>query len=565
MGRLDAVAGDRYRTDTEDATDDYIAGRAPTRPCIMIARTGLPERAALRALQFGAIAVVLAAAPYKAFDLDRFFVPKELVLHATALAAAVLCLLRARRLALGRVDQLLALFLIVGALSALFATNWWLAGRAVAVSLSGAACFWSARAVARAGLARPLLAALALAGIIGAVTALLQAYGVRTEYVSLNRAPGGTFGNRNFMAHLCVITMPALVLVATTAPTRRAYGWWAGGLALVAGALILSRSRAAWLALIVGAVVLLPLVLVALGRGRGTLRLGRLFALPLAAALGGGVALVLPNTLDWRSDSPYMDTARSVVNYKEGSGAGRLVQYGNSLRMSLRHPLLGVGPGNWAVIYPRFAARDDPSLADDGTTSNPWPSSDWMTFVSERGVASFVLLGLAMLALIADGLRAVREGRTPEERLTACALLGTLAILVVVGTFDAVLLLPVPALVAWTLLGALSPPTRERTAVTLGVGRRVLAIAVVAGLGSVAILRSASQLSAMSIFSTTSRVTRLEDASAADPGSYRIHVRLAEGYLRRGSCKRAIAHAGAARALYPNAPQPRRILAACGR
>ena len=530
----------------------------------MTVRPGLPERMALRVLQVGAIAVVLAAAPYKAFDLDRFFVPKELILHATALVATVLCLLRARRIGLGRVDQLLGLFLVLGVLSALFATNWWLAGRAVAVSLSGAACFWSARAVSRAGLTRPLLAALALAGIVGAVTALLQAYGVRTEYVSLNRAPGGTFGNRNFMAHLSVITLPTLVLVATTAPTRRAFYWWAAGLALVAGALILSRSRAAWLALSVGAVVLLPLVALALRRGRGSLRLGRLLALPLAAAAGAGVALVMPNTLDWRSDSPYMDTAKSVVNYKEGSGAGRLVQYGNSLRMSVRHPLLGVGPGNWAVDYPRFAAKDDPSLSDDGMTSNPWPSSDWMTFVSERGLASFVLLGLAMIALLADGLRAVREGRTPEERLTACTLLGTLAILVVVGTFDAVLLLPVPALVAWTLLGALAAPTRERKVVQLSLPLRALAIAAVIAVGGLAVARSASQLSAMSIFSATSRVTQLEEASALDPGSYRIHVRLAEAYAQRGSCRRVLAHANAAHELFPNAPQPKRLRAACG-
>jgi O-antigen ligase len=531
----------------------------------MTVRSALPERAALRVLQFGALAVVLAAAPYKAFDLDRFFVPKELVLHATALAATLLCLMRARRLGLGRVDQLLALFLVVGVLSAVFATNWWLAGRAVAVSLSGAACFWSARAVSRAGLGRPLVAALALAGIVGAITALLQAYGVRTEYVSLNRAPGGTFGNRNFMAHLSVITMPALVLVATMAATRRAFAWWAGGLALVAGALILSRSRAAWLALIVGAVVLLPLAVYALRRGRGTLRLGRLFALPLAAAVGAAAALVLPNTLDWNSESPYMDTAKSVVNYREGSGRGRLVQYGNSLRMSLRHPLLGVGPGNWAVVYPKFADRDDPSLSDDGMTSNPWPSSDWMTFISERGVASFVLLGLAMLALLTDGLRAVRDGPTPEERLTASVLIGTLAILIVVGTFDAVLLLPVPALAAWTLLGALSPPTRERKAFVLSLPKRALVLVAVAAAGGLAIVRSATQLSAMSVFSTTSRVAQLERAAALDPGSYRIRVRLAEAYARRGRCKGVIAHASAARALFPSAPRPRRLLDNCGR
>ena len=37
------------------------------------------DRVALLLVQAGAIAVVLASLPYKAFDLDRYFVPKELV------------------------------------------------------------------------------------------------------------------------------------------------------------------------------------------------------------------------------------------------------------------------------------------------------------------------------------------------------------------------------------------------------------------------------------------------------------------------------------------------------
>ena len=531
----------------------------------MTSRASLADRAALRILQFGAVAVVLAAAPYKTFDLDRFFVPKELVLHVVALAATLLCLVQARRLALGRADQLIGLFLAVSIVSALFATNWWVAGRAVAISLSSAAVFWSARAVARAGLARPLLAALAIAAVVGAVTALLQAYGVRTEYVSLNRAPGGTFGNRNFMAHVCVIAFPTLMLVATTAGTRKAFGWWAAAFALVAGSLILSRSRAAWLALIVAAVVLVPLVVLALLRGRSGLRFGRLLVLPVAAAIGAALALVLPNTLDWNSDSPYLDTAKSVVNYKEGSGHGRLVQYGNSLRMSIRHPLLGVGPGNWAVVYPKFASDNDPSLSDDGTTSNPWPSSDWMTFVSERGAAAALLLGLALVALIADGWRALRSASSPEDRLAACALVGTIAAVLVVGMFDAVLLLPPPALITWAALGALAPVPRERAVIDLGLGRRALFVFLVAAVGALAVWRSASQLMAMSIFSTSTRTNRLEHASTLDPGNYRIHLRLAESYLRRGSCSRARSHAAEAHDLFPSAPAPRRVLSRCGR
>ena len=522
------------------------------------------RRVALRVLQAGAFAVILAAAPYKTFDLDRFFVPKELVLGVTALVATLLCLGRARRVSMTRADQLLALWLLLGVVSAVFATNWWLAGRAVAISLGGAACFWCARAVARAGHSRALVAALALAGVAGAATALLQAYGVTTDFVSLNRAPGGTFGNRNFMAHLCVITLPALLFSGLRAPTREALARWCGGIAIVAGALILSRSRAAWLALVVGMLVLAVAGVVALRRRDGTLKPGRLLLLLVAAIGGAGVALVIPNTLDWKSDSPYADTAQGLVNYKGGSGHGRLIQYGNSLRMTLHHPLLGVGPGNWPVDYPRFASENDPSLGREGMTSNPWPSSDWVTFLSERGPLALGLIALAVLAWLTDGYRGLRGGADTESRFSSAVLLATIVVLLVVGAFDAVLLLPVPALVGWSLLGALAAPSRERAGLELTVPRRIMAALVVAAVGGMIVLRSGAQLMAMSIYATSTRATALERASAVDPGSYRIHVRLAQLYLGRGDCRRSKVHAAAARAQFPSSPAARRLLSSCG-
>ena len=59
-------------------------------------RTAAPragsDRLALRTLQFGAVAVPLAVTSYKVFELDRFFLPKELVVHLCAAICAVLCL-----------------------------------------------------------------------------------------------------------------------------------------------------------------------------------------------------------------------------------------------------------------------------------------------------------------------------------------------------------------------------------------------------------------------------------------------------------------------------------------
>ena len=283
----------------------------------------------------------------------------------------------------------------------------------------------------------------------------------------------------------------------------------------------------------------------------------------MIAAAGGGLALVAPNTLNWKSDSPYLETARSVVNYREGSGRGRLVQYRNSARMTLHYPVFGVGPGNWAVVYPRFASRGDPSLASDGMTANPWPSSDWITFLSERGPVGFALLALAMVALLVDAVRVLRSDGDPERALAAWALLGTVAVLLVVSAFDAVLLLPAPALVSWALLGALSPPSRPRVVAELPTPRRAAAMLLVTILGGLAILRSGRQVAAMSVFEASTRAGRMERAAELDPGSYRIRMRLADGYARRGSCRNVRTHAEAARALFPNAAAPKRLLAAC--
>src|SRR3954470_14007566 len=268
-------------------------------------------------LQLGVILAVIVALPYKLFELDRYFVPKELVLHIVALIIAVLLLARRRSLSFDVADGLLAIFLLWSAASALFATNYWLAQRALGVSISGAIVFWGARSVARHGSYRPILVAAAIATVCAAAFCLAQAYGLDTEYFSTNRAPGGTFGNRNFVAHICVIGLPSLVWATTTA--RRPVGAFLGsvGAALVGAALVLSRSRAAWLAVAASIVVLLVPMIASRKYWRGGLVGGRFARLSLAAVIGGMVAVVLPNTLNWNSDSPYLDSARGMVDYKK--------------------------------------------------------------------------------------------------------------------------------------------------------------------------------------------------------------------------------------------------------
>jgi hypothetical protein len=531
--------------------------RAPDAPTAIILATAV--------IQAAAFAVVLAALPYPVFQLDRYTYPKELVLCAAALAASLLCLGAARRLSIGLVDLLLAGYLALSAASALLAVNRWLAWRAFGVSLAGVALFWCGRAIARAGLRRALLVGLAAAVVLGALTGLLQAYGlVTTDLASLTRAPGGTFGNRNFMAHLVALGLPVLLCTALPARTRAGFTLGAAGVALCAAALVLSRSRAAWLGAGVSAAFLLVEGLWAGGLWQEGLLRRRVLRLAGVAATGLVLALALPNRLNWRSDSPYLESLTGIANYREGSGRGRLIQYGNTLTMAAQHPILGVGPGNWPVHYPRFMSPGDPSFdGDDFIPTNPWPSSDWAAVLSERGFPALVLLAAAGGLMALGGWARVRRGTGKAPALPDLALVATLLAAAVVGAFDAVLLLPPPALFAWTAVGALAASARPVREVPLSrrARRRLLVAVAVVGLGFV--WRSAAQTIAMGVFDPRDR-RAMETATAIDPGSFRIRMLLARSWAAAGRCDRGVPHATAARGLFPNYPAPARLLRACG-
>jgi hypothetical protein len=519
---------------------------------------------ALLVLQAGATGVVLAALPYQLFQLDRYTFIKELVLLAAATAAALLCLSGARRLTVFLVDALLAGYLLCSFLSMLAASNGWLALRGFGVSLAGAALFWSARSVARAGRSGPLLAALAAAVVVGAVTGLVQAYGIiDTSLASLTRAPGGTFGNRNFMAHMVAIGMPVLLLVSLEARRKRDSVFGTLGILLASAALVLSRSRAAWLGA-AASIVFLVVEGLWVGRlwedqqlRRRVLRLGGL-------AMGGLLlALLLPNRLNWTSDSPYFDSLTGVANYKEGSGRGRLIQYGNTLGMAADHPLLGVGPGNWPVHYPRYMSSSDPSFdPDDIIPTNPWPSSDWMAMLAERGIPASLCLLLVGAAIALGAWARVRRGSRHVPNLSDLTIVATLIAVVVVGALDAVLLLPAPTLFVWTTVGALASTARPIREIALTPpGRRAL-VAAVALVGGILILRSSAQVIAMGLSDGGSR-REMELASTIDPGSYRIHMVLAQQYRSAHRCDLARPHAERAAALFPNHPAPKVLLKAC--
>ncbi len=528
------------------------------------------DRATTFLIQLGLLAVMLVALTYKAFELDRYFVPKELVLNVVALAAAATFVARRRTFIATPVDALLAVFLGWSALSALFTTNYWLAQRALGVSMSSAVIFWAARRLARGGGSRGILMAASIATVVAAAGALLQAYGVDTDLFTLARAPGGTLGNRNFIAHVSAIGLPAIVWCAVTARRSAGAAVWAISAGIVGAALVLSRSRAAWLALVAALIVLALLLLASRKYWRHEAVGGRLARVALAGSLGAILSVALPNTLHWNSDSPYLDSARGVIDYRKGSGGGRIAQYRNSLAMAGANPVFGVGPGNWAVRYVKFAPASDKSLTDDGMTANPWPSSDWVAFVSERGiVAALALLGVFGVLLLGS-LRNWKREVDGDAVMLKITLAATISAAMVVSSFDAVLLLPATAFLVWGILGAASGATARKPEsasreIAVSPGRWRVIVGATLALVVTSVVRSAIETRAMMIVGAGGHTANWVEAADLDPGSYRLNARVAQLYENRGRCAKALPYARQALELFPSSGPARRLVRRCAR
>lgn len=314
----------------------------------------------------------------RSFELTHL--PKEALLAATA--AVVLLTFRSRRFDF--LDATLLAFAASTTLSAAAALSPAFAWRPALLTLSTVVIALALRdREDRGRWLRWLAAALLVLATLGLIETLGLAH-----WSLEGRAPSSLLGQRNTLAHVLVL---GLVVFFELAEERRA--WWFGA-ALLTLVIVMTRSRAAWLAV--------PVVLLAARRPKAV----------LAVAAGALLGSLLP-AQPWRSAQPYADSLRRLFDATHGSGAGRLEQWQGALASFSTHPLFGVGPGNGFLTLAR--------------EPNRFLNSDAVAMLVERG-----LLGAALALLIAAQLLRPRTA--------------ALAAVAVTGALDSVTQLPAAAL-----------------------------------------------------------------------------------------------------------------------
>lgn len=503
------------------------------------------------------VASILAFVPEgRLLYYEQFALAKELLLPLGALLPAVVLLASARRLIVSLLDVVVVvgLMLVVG--SALVQdTSVALCWRGLNVAVASAAVFFVAR---RTREDARLVMLLGLAVVLGALTVVAEAYGLLPRLSLGGRAPGGTEGNRNFMAHALVVGLPALLVLGLGEDRRLIRTVSLAGASLVVVAVVSSRSRTAWLGLAV-----LVLVAGVAWAATGLVRAYRRRFAVLAAMLVAGVlvAVLVPNRLHWKGANPYVDTLSSLADYHTGTGRGRIIQYRNTLSLIAAHPLLGVGPGNWSRAYPEHATPDDPSHRPGAMQPvNRLPNSDWLGLAAERGIPA-VLAHAALLVSLALGWASrLRAAGSSKDALWPGVLLGAVGAVAVMGALDAVLLRPTPALLAFALFGLGAPRFRPLAALPgprlAAVGALVLALWLTFDAGRRLLAHQLGQ---------RRDVASLETAVRVDPTAFQLRAMLAVRLYNEGRCDETIDHAERVMRDYPHLPILRRLVESCRR
>lgn len=468
-----------------------------------------------------AIAGALFALDPGGRSLERYHLVKEAVLAGCAVALVVLAWARRRAVGLDALDAALVGLVAVDLAASIGVVDPDVARRSTLVSAALAGVALDLRG--RAPLDRRWVGAIAL-GLctLAAVVVVAESYALGPHLSLPSYAPGVTIGQRNNAGHVLAVALAGLAgAVLVTERLRPIALVPAIGLA---AALILTRSRAAWLAALVGLAIAITASMLAGPPRRRTA--GRVVVLCAAIALGMALPLAVRPSLAWRDASPYADTASRLLDAREGSGRGRLVQWGTSLALAAEDPILGVGPGHWALHYPRVAAEDDPTIHRDAwAPTSRLSTGDLVGWLVERGVLGLAVL-LALLGLAARGLARERDA----ARLAA---LGALA---VVSVLDCALAIATGALALALVLPA-RPGESAMHARTARAAAAIVALVVLAwGLAGTP---RAIERAWIAHRAERAGLAEVQALAVRDPSNVTLRTRLAEHAAFTGGCASA--------------------------
>jgi O-antigen ligase len=292
-----------------------------------------------------------------------------------------------------------------------------------------------------------------VSGVAVALLGLAQHY-FDFGWIEQHVKPAATFGNRNLAAEYMLLTLPFSLpwLVRPKASLGAALG-----AALMVVYLLFAYARGAWLGFGAELAVGASVVAIWARRPASSARVLLPRRVWITGALCCLVLLGLSRAGFTRNVQAIGRTAVSIAT--ESGGHGRIAIWANTLAMIKKHPVAGVGMGNWSVHYPLYqqVVRVDPLMTDEIQHANA--HNDYLELGSELGLVGVALL--LWLAVAACRLSWARlSDSSAEAPLVDLAAVAALAGIGVDAVFAFPFTQPMPVLLICVCLGSLAGGSR---------------------------------------------------------------------------------------------------------
>ncbi|MBV9947182.1 MAG: O-antigen ligase family protein, partial [Myxococcales bacterium] len=335
------------------------------------------------------------------------------------------------------------------------------------------------------------LEAVTLAAGIVAVIGLLQHLEALPFAIPVFSLPGSTFGNRNLAGEVIAMALPLGVGVALADEPGRSRALLWASLAIELCYLGVTRARGAWAGAATGVALALWLVRPRPSRRAVALALGVLAAVVLMAARPG--RFNPRHMADAKRYSAVVDVIEDGLDPRSTALQTRLGMWRRTLTMIAEHPVFGVGPGNWPVVFPKYA---EPGAMSDGVLSASLAPrqahDDALERTAETGIVGAAAFAFLLVAVVVAARRRNAEAEPTGLRAMTAGAIGALAALAAISVVGFPLEMPGTLMLAGIALGLLAPRSGPRVCSTPSSDRAppIARLATVA-LGTVALLACA--------------------------------------------------------------------------
>ena len=325
-------------------------------------------------------------------------------------------------------------------------------------------------------LGRLFLGVFAAAVAVAAIGLAQAAFDVR--WVPQAFPPASTFANKNLAAGFAAAAWP-LGLVAFTEARRWRMAAWMAGATVILMYVVVSLSRGAWIAVTVQLLVAVVAALVVRRRLLPKAGHTAVAAVVLMLLIGGGaLAAMGKGAVAWRHLAGLWEGAQASSQTPSASAVsvrGRMAIWRNTLEMVNDRARRGVGLGNHAVWYPRYANAVVPDpLHSTSTRQADFVHNDYLQAAAELGLPGLALVMWLVVAVAMTAWRAltaVPEGQGPLSMAVVLSLVGLGVDALVSFPFQ----LAYPPLLFAVLLAALRALAAPSSKTARGDGARVMA------------------------------------------------------------------------------------------